>query len=137
MPRVFPLALVAALAPSLMSGCAAATTSSGKFQGDQKAVAKVVDDLAQAGRRKDPQKICTELLAASLVARLKAGGTDCVGEMTKAIDDTDDFDLDVRSVDVRGTQASAVVRQGSKGPTATFTFAKEGGGWRATGLGGG
>ena len=68
--------------------------------------------------------------------RLKAGGGDCVTEIKKAIDDSDDFDLQVRSVRVTGATAQAQVRQGSKGAVTTFAFAKQGGAWRATSLGG-
>jgi hypothetical protein len=136
--RASILTVVAGVAAAVaVGGCTTGgTSSSPKLTGDAKAVAKVVDDLASAGRRKDPQKICTQLLAPALVDRLKAGGGDCVTEIKKAIDDSDDFDLQVRSVRVTGNTAQAQVRQGSKGAVTTFAFAKQGGGWRATSLGG-
>jgi hypothetical protein len=122
----------------LLAGCTAAGTSSSSpsLSGDSKAVAKVVTDIASAGRSKDAQKICTQLLAPSLADRFKTPGADCVSEVKKAIDDSDDFDLQVRSVRVTGDTAQAQVRQGSKGTIARFTFARQGGVWRATGLGG-
>jgi hypothetical protein len=55
--------------------------------------------------------------------------------MDRAIDDASDFNLTVRSVKVNGTTATAQVRQGDDGENATFTFVKEGGGWRASALG--
>ena len=38
---------------------------------------------------------------------------------------------------VNGDTATAQVRQGDTGTTATFTFVKENGGWRASALGSG
>ena len=132
------VAIAAALAlPFAVSGCTAGgTTSSAKFTGTQGDVAKVVSDLSQAGQRKDAQKICTQILAQELVRELSDAGTSCQQEMKKAIDDADDYDLTVQSVNVKGSQASAVVRRGKDGPTATFQFVRENGGWKATSFGG-
>jgi hypothetical protein len=57
--------------------------------------------------------------------------------MDRAIDDASDYDLRVRSVKVNGDNATAEVTQGESGAVATFTFVKEGDGWRASALGGG
>jgi hypothetical protein len=135
---VRPIAGAALLATAALAaaGCGAAqTNSSSKFKGEQGQVAKVVDDLSSAGQHKDAAKICSSILSKSLVAQLKAAGADCQQEMKKAIDDADSYDLQVQSVTVDGNQAQARVRQGSKGPFATFQFVKENGGWRATSLG--
>jgi hypothetical protein len=135
-PRLAFPALLAAAAALALGGCGAArSSSSAKFEGDQGAVAKVVDDLANAGRRKDAAKICSSILSRSLVTQLRSAGGDCQAEIKKAIDDADDFDLEVQTVRVNGNQAQARVRQGKKGPLATFSFVREDGGWRATSLG--
>jgi hypothetical protein len=136
MLRSLAVLLVAAAALAL-AGCGAAqsTSSSSKFQGAQGQVAKVVSDLADAGRRKNAAKICNDLLSRSLVAQIRSAGSDCEQEMKKAIDDADDFDLEVQTVRVTGNRAQAQVRQGKKGPLASFSFVKENGGWRATSLG--
>jgi hypothetical protein len=126
-------ALVLALA---LAGCSTAGSSSSKFSGAQGDVAKVVSDLAQAGQRKDAQKICTEIIAQSLVRQIGAAGTTCQAEMKKAIDDADDFDLMVENVTINGNNATARVKRGKTGPTATFKFVRESGGWRATSFGG-
>jgi hypothetical protein len=135
--RSAPAVLLATAALAL-GGCGAATTSSSasKFKGEQGQVAKVVDNLASAGRSKDAAKICNEILSASLVTQIRSDGGNCQTEIKKAIDDADDYDLQVQSVNVTGNQATALVRQGKKGQTATFKFVKENGGWRATSLGG-
>jgi hypothetical protein len=129
------LALLATAALAL-GGCGAAqSSSSSKFQGEQAQVAKVVSDLATAGRRKDTAKICSDVLSRSLVAQIRTAGSDCEAEMKKAIDDADDFDLEVQTVRITGNRAQARVRQGKDGPQATYSFVKQGADWRATSLG--
>jgi uncharacterized lipoprotein YmbA len=120
-----------------MSACGTASTSSDvKFTGAQKDVADLVDKLATAGQRHDASTICNDILSKQLVAELKTAGGDCESEMKDAIADATDYDLQVRSVKIDGNNATAQVRQGDKGKVATFTFVKEGGGWRASALGG-
>jgi hypothetical protein len=138
LPVLRRIVIVAALCVPLgAAGCSATgATSSSKFSGPQGDVAKVVSDLSTAGQRKDAQKICTQILSQALVRQLDAVGTSCQQEMKKAIDDADDFDLTVQRVTIRGNQATALVKRGKKGPTATFRFVREGGGWRATSFGG-
>jgi uncharacterized lipoprotein YmbA len=129
------LALLAAAA-LVLGGCGAAqTNSASKFKGEQGQVAKLVDDLASAGQKKDAAKICDQILSQQLVAQLRQAGGNCQVEMKKAIDDADNYDLQVQSVTVNGNQAQAKVRQGKSGPVATFQFVKENGGWRASSLG--
>jgi hypothetical protein len=133
MPRA---ALIAAVLALVLSACGGTTsTQNTKFKGAQQDVVKVVDSLAQAGSRGDADKICTQILAKQLVTELKTAGGDCVAEMDRAIKDASDYDLQVTSVKVTGNTATAQVRQGKDGQTATFTFVKEGGAWRASALG--
>ncbi|HWK30294.1 MAG TPA: hypothetical protein VNS09_27240 [Solirubrobacter sp.] len=127
-------ALVLALA---VSACGTTTDTNGpKFDDSQQQIVKVVDALAQAGSRHNADKICTQILAKQLVTELKSVGGDCVTEMDRAISDASDYDLQVTSVKVNGSNATAQVRQGKDGKVATFTFVKESGGWRASALGG-
>jgi len=127
-------------APALLvllavSGCAQAEPSSvEQFSGAEAQVAQKVEDLEQAGKTGNPDDICSEILAKELVDELKAGGTDCVTEMQKAIEDADDFDLEVRDVSITGETATARVQRGEDGPTETMQFTREGGQWRATAL---
>ncbi|HEX5617513.1 MAG TPA: hypothetical protein VFX51_03790, partial [Solirubrobacteraceae bacterium] len=101
---------------------------------DEKAVAEKVEDLETAGRRGQPDDICKEILAKTLVSQLDAAGTDCATEMQKAIDDATQFDLEVTKVTINGNEATAEVKNGDDGPTETMTFTKENGSWRATAL---
>jgi hypothetical protein len=120
----------------VLAGCGAAQESSAeRFQGAERQVADKVEELQEAGEARKPEDICANVLARALVQQLEAAGTTCNEEMEKAIEDADDFELEVRDVTVNGDQATAEVRRGDDGPTATFEFAREGGQWRATSLG--
>jgi hypothetical protein len=127
------LSILAALA---LAGCGSAGSSAEDFRGAEADVAEVVEELQAAGRGADPERICAELLAPALVDRIEAGGLQCAEEMTEAVEDVNDYDLEVRDVTVTGTQARARVQQGDDGPTATFEFTRQRDGWRATSLGG-
>ena len=131
-----PLALVAVIG---LAGCTAGggdTDSSSRFTGAQAQVAEVVEDLQEAGERKDAERICTQVLSRSLVQELSSAGTSCQQEMTRAIADATDFDLSVQRVAVSGASATAVVRRGDAGRTATLRFVREDGRWKADALGG-
>jgi hypothetical protein len=126
-------ALLAALA---LAGCGAEAEPSSveKFQGEERAVAQKVEDLQEAGEGRNPEDICSDILASSLVQQLEAANVKCADEMEKAIDDADDYDLQVQDVTVSGSTATAQVRRGDDGPTETMEFKKEDGQWRATSL---
>ena len=127
------LILAAVLA---LAGCGAEQqTSVDRFSGAERDVAQKVEDLQDAGESRKPEDICSNILASSVVDQLEAAGTTCDDEMGKAIDDADDFDLEVREVTVSGETATARVQQGDDGETETFEFRRENGDWRATSLG--
>ncbi len=127
--------LVAMLALLALAGCGASEESSvERFQGQERAVAQKVEDLQEAGESRRPEDICSDILSRTLVDQLEAAGTTCADEMGKAIDDADDFALDVRDVTVTGEEATARVQRGDDGPTVTFEFVRENGQWRATSL---
>jgi hypothetical protein len=116
-------------------GAQAQSSSADKFSDpDQKAVAEKVEALETAGKRNQADDICSKILAKTLVSQLNAAGTDCETEIQKAIDDANDFDLEVRKVTINGNEATAEVVQGSNDKTETMTFTKENGDWRATAL---
>ena len=79
-----------------LAGCGAAAQESSsveKFKsGDEREVAQKIEDLQQAGSKRDPETICAEILAKSLVQELEAAGASCTDEMKKAIEDADDYD---------------------------------------------
>jgi outer membrane PBP1 activator LpoA protein len=133
MKAAVPLIIASLL---VFAGCGAETQQSSvdTFQGEEREVAQLVEDLEEAGESREPENICADILAARLVDELEAAGADCPDEMRKAIDDADDFDLEVLEVDVNGSSATARVRRGEDGPTETMQFTQERGEWRATAL---
>ena len=89
----------------------------------------------------------SRLAVALLVSLLAAAAAGCTasssssgefkgteGEVAAAIDDANEFDLEVRKVTVNGTTATADVQRGKDGPSETMAFARENGQWRATSL---
>jgi hypothetical protein len=117
----------------VLAGCGAGQPSSEeRFEGAEREVAAQIEELQTAGRSDEPEEICANIVSRRLVQELEAAGTTCNEEMEKAIEDADDFELDVRDVTVRGSQATARVRRGEDGPVATFEFVRENGQWRAT-----
>jgi hypothetical protein len=136
-----PLLLTAALAATALAaaGCTASgsTSSAGSFEGAERDVAKVVDDLETAGERQDADRICSEILARELVDRLDAEGTSCGQEISNATKDADEFAMTVRDVTVTGTTATAEVRQGTgdNGPARTLRLVREDGRWKLADLG--
>jgi hypothetical protein len=128
--------LAVAVCLLVVAGCGGGQQDSDldRFRGADRAVAQKVEDLQEAGERRRPEEICTDILAKALVSQLEAAGVDCAQEMTKAIEDADEFELDVREVEVDGSTATVTVRRGDDGPTETMEFTQEGGQWRATSL---
>ena len=122
-----PLVLAA-----LAAGCGASASSAGDFEGEERRVADVVEKLQSAGETGDAAEICEEVLASDLREEMRAAGANCEQELDKAIQDADDFELDVRDVTIQGNEATVRVRRGEDGPVATFEFVRESGQWRAT-----
>jgi hypothetical protein len=135
MPRVF-VALPLALA-LLGAGCAAQTSSSKKFSGEERKVADKVEKLQSAGEARDAKAICDDVLAKNLREQITAAGSTCENELKKAIKDADDFKLEVEDVTITGGTATAKVKGRDRGAqrVRTFTFVREGSDWRATDLG--
>ena len=130
--------LVAALAAG---GCGAAQDDSAEdFTGERQAVAQTVEDLQKAGRKDDAQKICDDLLAAPVVTRLRAQPgvkRDCATALEDSLEDADAFEMTVKSVNVTGNRATAVVESeaGDEDRTDTLSFVKEGSNWKLASIG--
>jgi hypothetical protein len=136
-----PLRLVALLvaAPLALGACGQTNKdSAGDFQGEQKAVAQAVEDLQTASRKHDESRICTDLLAPALVAKIKTASKDsCEQALKDSLQDADAFELQVKKVTVNGTTATAVVTSdtGTKDRTDTLTLQKVGSAWKIATLG--
>ena len=135
------LTAAALLGAAVLSGCASTSKSStAKFTGERKAVAQTIEDLQKAGSDGDEAKICDDLLAAPVVARLKAAPgakNDCATALGDSLDDADSFEMTVKSVTVNGTTATAVVKSeaGKKDRTDTLSLVKEGANWKLQSIG--
>jgi hypothetical protein len=133
------LALLVAL-PFALGACGqSAKDSATDFKGDQKDVAQTVEDLQSFARKGDADKICTELLAKPLVAKIKqsSGGT-CDKVLKDAINDADAFELQVKKVTVNGDKASAVVvSEGNDAAdrTDTLELVRDRSAWKISTLG--
>jgi len=124
-----------------MGGCGGGATDSSKdFDGEERAVARTVEDLEEAGRDGAEDDICTTLFSETLLAALKKQGTNCTTAVKEALEDTDAFDLKVEDVSVSGTTATAKVRSGRSGSDQkddTITLERQGSTWRiVSGVGG-
>ena len=136
-PMRHSAACLLALLALPLAGCTTTggATSAKKFSGPSADIASAVGDLQSAGNRKDSNKLCTQVLARSLVGSLSSGGTTCKSEMDKALADADEFSLTVEDVTVSGTTATATVRNGDKGPTKKLQLVREAGRWKISTLG--
>jgi hypothetical protein len=135
MSRVL-FAVLLALA-AIASGCGGSASSAGDFEGEEKRVADVVEQLQSAGETGDAAEICNEVLAKELRDQIQEAGANCEQELEKAIKDADDFELEVEDVTITGNSATAKVkgRDGGEERVRDFEFVREGRDWRATSLG--
>jgi hypothetical protein len=129
-------AVLLALA-AIASGCGGSASSAGDFEGEEKRVADVVEQLQSAGETGDAAEICNEVLAKQLRDQIQEAGANCEQELEKAIKDADDFELEVEDVTITGNSATAKVkgRDGGEERVRDFEFVREGRDWRATSLG--
>ncbi len=126
--------VIVLLALLALTGCGAAASSAGDFEGEEARVAETVEDVQEAGTADEAQRVCDELLARALVQRFEAGGGgDCRQEVGTAFDDADEFELTVQDVTIQGTTARARVE--AEGGNRTLTLVREGGRWRVSELG--
>jgi hypothetical protein len=132
-----PLLAVPLVLAALVAGCNTGGSSSSDFQGEEKRVADVVEKLQSAGEAGDAREICTEVLAQSLADSIEEAGSSCEQELEKAIEDADDYDLEVQDVTIEGDSATARVKGRDRGEdrVRTFEFERDGRDWRATNLG--
>ncbi|HWV88294.1 MAG TPA: hypothetical protein VNZ62_22805 [Capillimicrobium sp.] len=132
---------LAAAAALLVAGCAGQQSSNNAddYSGEQKAVAQVVDDLAEAGMKGEASDICNTLFATEVADALNQGNRNCQDAVSDQLEDASSFELDVVSVEVTGDAATAVVRSEFDGTEEdrTLTFEKANGTWRIAGLDGG
>lgn len=123
--RLISLLLAAGLAAGA-AGCGEEQRDDVTFRGAQAEVADVVSDLQDAAENEEVTRICRALVAKEFQ------GTTCADRVQQAIDDSDQYALDVRAVRVSENTATARVITGSGDAerTATMRFVREGSTWR-------
>lgn len=119
----------------LLAGCGAGQASSaGDFEGEEKKVAQVVEDLQSAGESQDGAEVCSRLLTDDLVEQLAASGRSCTQEVEKALKDADDYSLEVKDVNVTGSTATARVEDADN-RARELRLSKQGADWKIAALG--
>ena len=133
-------ALAAASSVLFLVGCTTSpttSTSTDDFEGDERAVAQTVADLTEAASAREATDICGGVVSDALREEIAQGGSSCNDEMQKAIEDVDEFDLEVTDVTVTGDEATARVENADRDRRVRRTFAlvRVDGDWRISSFG--
>jgi hypothetical protein len=127
----------AACALALAAGPAACgeTASTSGYKGESHGVAQTVSDLQTDATAGDQKKLCENDLAATLTARLRAGGG-CQEVLKKELHEIDALNMTIESVAVNGAGATARVKSTYSGKSrlTTLTLVKEGSRWKISGV---
>jgi len=100
-------------------------------------VRETLDRFAAATRDKDYQTLCDDLYAQDLVERIRAAGLPCEVALRTGLEDRQNPQLRVLSVDVDGDKATAQVRSTAVGEvpsTDTIALERDGGEWTVSSL---
>ena len=120
------------------AGCGGGASSAGDFDGEQRDVAEVVEDLQQAASDDEPRTICDQILAQSL----RRQTPDCPKAVDDALKDADLYELEVTKIEPAQITAStrtatATVESGRDGDQVEkFTLVREGRAWKISALAG-
>ena len=139
-----PLKRLVALLCSLfaavgLAACSKALSISA-FKGEEHAVAQTISNLQTDVTASDEQKICTNDLAAAVVARLNATPGGCKQVIKNQLAELDNFEVAVQSVHLAttGAQPTAIAHvtsiHGGKTKASTLSLVKEGGKWKISSL---
>jgi hypothetical protein len=113
------------------AGCGGASSSAEDFDGPQREVAEVIEDLQDASADDDARRICEDILARPLVK------PDCQKAVDTALKDADVYDLEVKKIEPARptTTATAEVEAGRDGDqTERITLVREGRAWKISRL---
>jgi hypothetical protein len=128
--------LCAVFSAAVLTACAG-TTSGGSFKGVEHEAAQPISSLQSAATAGEEKKICTDVLAAGVVASLK-GVKGCEAAIKARLAETDSMELTTETVSVAKTGTSATAKVNSvyagKKRIQTVSLVKEGGKWKISGL---
>ena len=133
-------ALLLLCAPLLTLGASACASTStlSTFKGEDHAVAQVVSDLQSYGTAGEAQRICTNLLASTVTARLSSAPGGCKHALKAQRSQVDSPEVTVEKVQLHGTTgATAEVKStyAGKAKLTDVTLVKEDGAWKISKLG--
>jgi hypothetical protein len=132
-------ALALLCVPLLALGFSAcAGSSSNDYKGENHAVAETISNLQTYATAGEAQKICSDLLASAVTARLDSAPGGCKRALKDQISQVDTPTLTVQEVQSHGpTSASAGVKSTYSGKSkfTTITLVKENGAWKISKLG--
>lgn len=139
LPRTkrLPGVLIAAGLALCLAACGSTTSSSKSYKGEKQHVAEVISEFQSDATTRNAEKICKELLAASVHERLKANGSECEKAIKKQLEQVDSTSITVESIAIEGSTAKAQVKStvyGKEHP-GTITLSKEKDSWRISDLG--
>jgi hypothetical protein len=132
------VALPAVLVLAVLSGCGTTgTKSTTRFTGAQGSVANVISAFQSAAQSRDTSKLCKQILAPALAAKLKDSGGGCTHVVGNQLNAVQSYDLTIESITIKGTTAQARVKSISnrKSHFDTLLLTKVGSSWRLAGLG--
>lgn len=122
------MAVAALLAPV---GCSVGGDEKPKpVTGVPKEIAATVDQLERAVARRDYETICSQLFTAQ--ARKRAGGDECVSQMSSAAEDVRRPSIKIERIEVKADAATVEVATQAEGQarvTDTLDLRRSGGRW--------
>lgn len=135
-----PAAALAAVGLSLcLAACGTTSSSSTSYKGVKQKVAEVISNFQSDATSRDADKICSEVLAASVRAKLKANGGSCGKVIKKQLEQVDTYSITVEQIELNAKHTSAQAQVKStiygKERPGTIALAKEKGSWRISDLG--
>jgi copper chaperone CopZ len=120
-----------------LAACGTSTVSTSSFKGAKQAVAQTIANLQSDATAAEEKKICTDDLAAAVVAKL-GGVKSCEAAIKTQIAEVDSLEASVQSVTVAPSETTATAQVNSihqgKHAIRTLTLVKESGKWKISGL---
>lgn len=120
-----------------LGACVALAALAGCASSERDQVQAKVKQFAQATASRDSKTLCEQVLAPSLLARMKAGGITCQKAMQIFVSSVENPTVSIGRIFVNGQTASAITltsAQGQAGSLDTIQLVKTSHGWRVASL---
>ena len=127
--------VLAAVCAAALSACGASNDAPGSD--DEQQVRATLARFGTASAQRDYTAVCKDLLADTLIAKIRSVGIPCEVAIRTGLSDVQKPTLTVTSVRVTGSAATAVVRSDAKGQkpsTDLVRLVKQRGDWRLASL---